>query len=196
MSLQIRRLVIGLLALGLVAAASASPLAQAGQLPLRFTAMGTNLSANLNFPRQTPVQISVNRWSTAGEQEQLTSVLTENGTDGLLEMLQDATPVGSMRTPETVNFDFHYAMWTPTDDGGQIITLISDRPVDFLEARERPLSLDFRFMVLSIQVNPVGRGEGRISVATKIWVDPVLDEVQMQPYETDFIMLKDLRRAR
>jgi hypothetical protein len=196
MSRHIRRAAASVVAVVLLGAAGASPRAQSVRLPLRFTAMATNLSANLSFPRQTPIQIVINRWSTDGEQEQLTTVLTEKGTDGLLEMLQKAGPAGSMRTPDTVNLDFHFAMWTPAEDGGQNITLITDRPVGFLEAYERPLSMDFRFMVLSLQVSPVGRGEGRISVATKIWVDRILGDIQMQPYETDFIMLKDLRRVR
>jgi hypothetical protein len=190
------RFVAGLVALWLVGSAGTSPRAQTNQPTLRFTAMASHLSPSLNFPRQTPVQIAVTRWSSAGEQEQFTTVLKETGTDGLIDMLQHAQPVGTFRTPESINLDFHYAMRTSTEDGGQDITLITDRLVGFMEAYERPLRLDFRFVVMSLHVNPAGRGEGRISVATKIWVDRVLGEVMIQPYETDFIMLKDLRLTR
>lgn len=188
--------VAGLVALCLVGATGVSPIAQSSQPVLRFTSMASHLSTTLNFPRQTPLQIAVTRWSTAGEQEQLTTALKEKGTDGLIEMLQHAGPVGAIRTPESINFDFHFAMRTETDDGGQIITLITDRPVGFLEAYERPLLFEFRFMVVNLTINAVGRGEGQISVASKVWVDPVLDQIMIQPYDTDSIMLRDVRQTR
>ena len=164
-------------------------------LPLAFAAQLVNLNTQINLPRQTPLDITVTRWSTAGEREQLITSLRQNGLKGLLEMMQTVERVGVIRIPGTLNYDFHFALRSEDRGGNQSITLITDRPVGFDEAVEGPRTLEYRFMVIQLNVNAIGRGEGRMSIATKIDVDRLTGEINLETWENLYVTLRDLRRT-
>jgi hypothetical protein len=169
--------------------------AQTGAQPLVFSAQLVNLSTQLNLPNQTPLDITINRWSTAGEREQLVTVLRERGRDGLLEMMQNVPRIGTIRIPGTLNYDFHFALRTADAGGNQAITLITDRPVSFAEAVDGPRTLEYRFMVIQLEVNSIGRGQGRLSIATKVEVDRITGEINLETWENLYVTLRDVRRA-
>jgi hypothetical protein len=154
-----------------------------------------NLNNQINLPGQSPVDITVMRWSTPGEREQLISVLKESGRKGLLEMMQSVPRVGTIRIPGTLNYDFHFALFAEDRGGNQSITLIADRPVGFAEAVEGPRTLDYRFMVLQVQLNAIGRGQGRLSMVTKVEVDRLTGEISLETWEDLFVTLRDVRRT-
>jgi hypothetical protein len=162
---------------------------------LSLTAQAVNLNSAINLPQQTPLDIVVTRWSTAGERELLVSSIKERGQKGLLELMQKSERVGSIRIPGTLNYEFHFAMRGDSPDGGQSITLITDRPVGFAEAVEGPRTLEYRFMVIQVQLNPIGRGEGRLSVATRITVDRFTGQINLETWEDLFVTLRDVRRT-
>jgi hypothetical protein len=169
-----------------VAQTSTGPLVLSGQL--------INLNNQINLPGQTPVVITIDRWSTAGEREQLLTVLRERGRDGLLEMMQSVRRVGAIRIPGSLNYDFHFALRGEAP-GGMAVTLIADRPVGFTEAVEGPRTLDYRFMVIQVQLNSIGQGGGRLSMVTKVEVDAVTGEINLETWEDLFVTLRSLRRT-
>ncbi len=179
----------------LVALVGASAAAQTATLPMVFSGQLINLDTRINLPKQTPVDITITRWSSAGEREQLLTVLRERGRDGLLEMMQTVPRIGTIRIPGSLNYDFHFALRGEAPGGGMAVTLIADRPVGFAEAVEGPRTLDYRFMVLQIQVNSIGRGGGQLSMVTKVEVDRVTGEINLETWENLFVTLRDLRRT-
>lgn len=179
----------------LVALATSEGHAQSAASPITLTAQLVNLNNQINLPGQSPVDITVMRWSTPGEREQLITVLKESGRKGLLEMMQSVPRVGTIRIPGTLNYDFHFALLGEDRGGNQSITLIADRPVGFAEAVEGPRTLDYRFMVLQVQLNAIGRGQGRLSMVTKVEADRLTGEISLETWEDLFVTLRDVRRT-
>ena len=193
---NLRRLVLGIVVAGAVLVTSGvAGHAQTAAGPVTFTAQLVNLNTELNLPQQTPIDIVVTRWSSAGEREAFTTALKEGGPEGLLKKMQELPRVGSIRIPGTLNYEFQVALRGGSRDGGQSITLITDRPVSFAEAVDGPRTLDYRFMVIQIQLNPIGRGDGRISIATRVTADRVTGEINLETWEDLFVTLRDVQRT-
>jgi len=114
------------------------------------------------------VLIDVTRWSSEAERSRSVGLLLEKGQEALLDALQDNPPAGSIRTPTSLAYDLRYAQQTPAEDGGREILLLTDRPIGFWEARERPRSFEYPFTVIQMRFDGDGRGTGTISYATRI----------------------------
>jgi hypothetical protein len=141
---------------------------------------------DINHGRTGQIQITVKRWSRPAERETLVGALLQKGPDGLLKALQDMKPVGTIRTPDTLGYDLHYAAERPGVDGGRDVVFATDRPVSFWEAVNRPRLSNYPFTLIQIHMNPDGKGEGKLSVAAKITADPdtktiEIENFQMQP---------------
>jgi hypothetical protein len=179
-----------------VAALLAISLSVSGQVqqsgPERFTALAVNLERG----GSGPVEIVVNRSSTEGERDRLLQTLLDNGPDKLLDVLRDMPRVGYIRTPESIGYDIHYARRAPLPDGGERLVLVTDRRIGFWEASNRPRSIDYPFTVIELHLNPVGEGEGKISVATKITADKENKIVTLENYATQPVLLQSVKRER
>jgi len=131
-----------------------------------FTALA--IAANNLGSGAGTVLMEVTRWSPEAERTRLVDILREKGQDPLLEELRDNPPVGTIRTPDSLAYDLRYAQQTLTQDGGREILLMTDRPIGFWEARDRPRSFDYPFTVIRMQMDGDGRGTGTITYATRI----------------------------
>lgn len=167
---------------------------QTNALPLRFTAQAHNLSTAIDMPPQTPLDITIARWSTDGEREGLVTSVKEGGTGGLLDMLRTAERVGAMRIPTSISYDVYFAIRTIGRDGLEHITLITERPIGHWEAVDKPATIEYRFMVLELQMKPGGRGEGRLSVVTKLTADRVTGGIGLETWENQVVTLKKVQR--
>lgn len=114
------------------------------------------------------VLIDVNRWSPEAERSRLVDTLVEKGQDALLDELRDNPSAGTIRTPDSLAYDLRYAQQTPAEDGGRKILLVTDRPISFWEAVQRPRSIDYPFTVIQMEFDGDGNGSGTISYATRI----------------------------
>ncbi|HUF46578.1 MAG TPA: hypothetical protein VMM93_02120 [Vicinamibacterales bacterium] len=190
-----RRLAGACVAATVVVAMTGDGRAQTTTGPTQFTAQLINLNTQLNLPQQSPVDIVVARWSTAGERELFVTALKEGGPEGLLKRMQELPRIGSIRIPGSLNYEFQFALRGEGRDGGQSITLITDRPVSFEEAVDRARTLEYRFLVIQLQINPIGRGEGRISIATRVTTDRITGEINLDTWENLFVTLRDVRRT-
>jgi len=179
----------------LVSAAWVAVGAQTASAPVEYTAQLVNLNTQINLPGQTPVTLAITRWSTAGEREQLLTVLKQRGRDGLLEMMQTVPRVGAIRIPGSLNYDFHFALRSVDESGNVSVILIADRPVGFAEAVEGPRTLDYRFMVVQMELNSIGRGKGQISMVTKVETDVVTGDINIETWENLYVTLRDIRRT-
>jgi hypothetical protein len=145
---------------------SAAPAAQTLGEKERFTAVA--IVNNIQASGAGIVQIDVTRWSTQAERTALLDVLQKRGAEKLLDALQDTKPVGTIKTPDSLGYDLHYAHQTPLPDGGRRIVIATDRPIGFWEATRRPRTIDYPFTVIQMEIDKNGEGKGTLSYATKI----------------------------
>lgn len=130
----------GFLAISMVQAVTASssdPQVASNSEREVFTALAVNMS-NVGQTGATPVDIVIERWTGDTERDRLMTVFRESGADGLLNDFRKSKRVGSIRTPDSVAYDLHYARQIPGKDGGRRIVLATDRPIGFWEASNRP----------------------------------------------------------
>jgi hypothetical protein len=187
-----RRWAVPGLALVAVTAISISSSAQTMGTPERFNAN----AVNMNRGASGNIEIVVNRWSSDKDRDRLMSVLLEKGADKLLDVLQDLPRMGYFRSPSSVGWDIHFARRMPLPDGGERVVLVTDRRIGFWEASHQPRSIDYPFTVIELRLNADGEGEGKISVATKIIPDKENNIVTLENYDTQPVLLKNVKRER
>ena len=123
------------------------------------------------------VQIRINRWSTDADRTRFVTVLRESGPQALLKELQRMPSVGTIRTPNSVGYDLHYARQTPVGDGRRIV-IATDRPISYAEATYQGRTLDYPFTLLQMQLDSQGKGTGTMSYATKIVANDDMIELE------------------
>ena len=158
--------------------------------PEDFTALAVNMGT-VGPTQPLVVDISIRRWSSDEERSRLVTTLIEKGADALLEALRDNERVGTIKTPDSIGYDLRYAHQAPAEEGGRRIVIVTDRPIGFWEARERPRTMDYPFTVIELRLKPDGRGEGKMSIATK--VIPVGKTIYLEDYSTQPVMLQNVR---
>jgi hypothetical protein len=140
------------------------------------------------------IEIGIEHWSTDADRDRLLTVLWEKGSDALLSELQKMPRVGYIRNPSSVGYDLHYARKSPTGDGAERIVLATDRPIGFWEAANQPRSVDYPFTVVEIRLGPDGKGEGKLSLATKILADREAHEIVLENFASQPVQLTNVRR--
>ncbi len=164
--------------------------------PLKLTALAINLGANRPVQREQIVEISVDRYSTEAERGELLDALRLHGQDGLLKSLQENPPVGTIRTPDSVALDLHYAHVTPDSNGGLRIFLATDRRIAFWEAYHDTRSLDYPFTLIEIHLDASGHGEGRMSIATKVVADAQGKFLRLEDFSVEPTRLQSVQVQR
>ena len=124
------------------------------------------------------------------------AVMMERGPDKLLDTLQDLPRVGYFRTPDSIGWDIHFAQKTTGEDGGERVTLITDRRIGFWEASRRPRTIDYPFTVIEMRINGDGEGEGKMSIATKIIADKQSNTIVLENWDLQPVMLNNVKRER
>lgn len=173
-----------------LAALSAVTPAQTQNQPEDFTALAVNMG-NVGPTQPAVVDISIRRWSTDEERNRLVTTLLEKGPNALLEALRKNERVGTIRTPDSIGYDLRYAHQAPADEGGRRIVITTDRPIGLWEARDRPRTIDYPFTVIEMHIKPDGRGEGKLSIATKVVA--VGKTIYLEDYATQPVLLQNVR---
>jgi hypothetical protein len=171
------------------------PAAQTDGKGERFSATAVNIEA----PRgavATPVDILISRWSSDAERDRLLNTMMESDPNQLLEVLQKMPRVGSIRTPDSIGYDLHFARHTPGADGAERVVIMTDRPIGFWEARNQPRKIDYPFTVIELRIGSNGRGEGKMSVGTKITADQQDRTIVLENWAAQPVMLNDVRREK
>ena len=169
-------------------AITAGMAAQTHGEPEEFSAFAINMGSLTGGSGATAqLLMTVNQWSTQADREAFFTTLKEKGSEALLEQLRRSKRIGSLRTPSTVGWDVRVALEEPGKDGGRRVLLITDRPVGFAEATNRPHSIDYPFTVIDMQFPPTGPGRGTMSIAAKII--PAGKTVLIENYDTQPVQL-------
>ena len=174
--------------------ASASSYAATPEGQERFSAYAVDLGGNIYGPRTSLLQITVNRWSTDDERRNLESIFEEKGPDGLLAALRKTPPIGRIHTPGSVGYDLRFAYQVPLATGGRRIVIGTDRPLSFYEASQRPRSASYPFTILEMRVDEHGRGQGSMSVASR--VTGMGETIEIENYATTPVRLMQVRLDR
>jgi len=140
------------------------------------------------------VEIAIERWSTDAERDRLMAVLLEQGPDKLLDELRKLPRAGYIRTPNSIGYDLHYARKAPGEDGGEHVVLATDRYINFWEAANQPRTIDYPFTLIELHVGPDGKGEGKMSIATKIIYDKESNEIVLENYQSQPVLLTNVHR--
>jgi len=169
--------------------------AQAGvSLPAHFSAIAMSTGDAVSRPVADQVQIDITRWSSAAETERLMTVLREKGADKMLDDLREMHAVGTIRTPGSLAYDLHYAHVDAGEDGGYKVLLATDRPISFWEAVNRPRTIDYPFTFIELHLDKNGEGEGKLALATKISLSRDGKSIELENYQTQPIMLNEVKR--
>ena len=162
----------------------------------KFTAFAVNLDGTAIAPTGAGVvEILVERYSTDAERNRLLEALMEKGPEKMLDTLQSLPRVGYIRTPNSIGYDLHYARKAPLPEGGERVTLATDRYIGFWEAANRPRTIDYPFTVIELRLNPDGVGEGKLSIATKVTMDKDKKQIELENYGTQPVLLNNVRRV-
>ena len=188
-----RRMLSACTALSALVLTSGPSLGQTSRALERYTAMTVNMG-DIGRSGAGTVQIVVNRWSTEGERSRLLAVLLDKGPEQLLDALHHTPAVGYIRTPNSLAYDLHYARKTPGEDGGDRVVLATDRRIEFWEVMRQSRTLDYPFLVIEIHFDRDGVGEGKLSLATKIVGDKKTNQIVLENYGTQPVMLTSVRR--
>jgi hypothetical protein len=159
----------------------------------KFTAVAVNVS-NVGRSGATPVDITINRWTTDEERDKLMSIFKEKGPDALLDALRDMRPVGTIATPGRLAYDLRYARELPSAEGGRRIVLATDRPISFWEAANRPRSSDYPFLLIEMRLDNRGQGEGKLSLAAKLTLND--NVLVIENYANQPVMLNEIKQQK
>jgi hypothetical protein len=155
--------------------------------------MSTTPDARSNRVRSGTVNITIERWSTEEERQRIMGALKEGGPDLLLKQLQKIDdPAGQIYTPGRVGTPLRFAWQSPLPDGGRRIVVATDRRIGFLEAVNRPRTIDYPFLVLDIRINAEGKGEGKLLPLARIEAreDGTFD---VESYASEPVRLSEVR---
>jgi hypothetical protein len=181
---------------GLLLAGAAPYLdAQSNQPAERFRAFAVNMSG-VGRTGSGTVDIQIDRWSSDAEREKLIQVFMEKGPNKLLDALQDTKKVGYIRAPQTLAWDLRYARQIEGEDGGRTIIIVTDRPINFQEARNQARTMDYPFTLIQMNLDKDGNGEGKASVATKITYNKKKNTVELENYGTQPVMLTKVEKTK
>jgi hypothetical protein len=149
--------------------AIAVPSAQSNMArPEKFTAFAVDISNTARGANTSPVDITIDRWSSDADRDRLLAIFRDKGQDALLDALQKLPVVGYINTPGSLRYDLHFARQRPEAEGGRMVFLMTDRYINAWEAANRPRSYDYKFTLIQLELDKDGHGVGKASIATKI----------------------------
>ena len=152
---------------------------------LRLRAFAVNLSGPART-RTGTLDITIERWSTPEEAARLRDILSEKGSDALLEALQKVKPrAGSIQRTGQLGWDIQFAQQVVASNGSRRIILATDRPLSFFEAANQTRSADYAFTLAEIRLGPDGKGEGKLVPAAKIDYDKESNTLEIENYNIE-----------
>jgi len=186
------------LVIGLVASQPAT--AQIPQAPLRMRAFAVNMT-NIATGANNILEITIDRWSSTAERQQLITTMVEKGQDGLLARLQKVPVKGRVRIPGwmgpdpnnyRLGWDLRYTWHEPLPEGGERFVIATDRYMSMWEVRNQPRTVDYPFTLMEIRFPKEGKGEGRMAVATQFTFDKKKNMIELEQFSAGTVRLNEI----
>jgi len=159
-----------------------------------FNGFAVDLGSSTRRSSTSHVKVTIDRWSTEDERRRLVSAFTEGGDDALLKELQKMKPLGRISTPDSIGYVLRYAHQVPLATGGRRILIATDRPLTYWEAANRPRSADYPYTVLEMRLDAGGKGQGKMTLATK--VNAFGDVIELENYDLTPVHLTNITTSR
>jgi hypothetical protein len=119
------------------------------------------------------------------------------GPEAALAAAVGNTPsLGTLWSSETTGYSIHYASKATGADGGDVITLVTDRRLGSSNTLWRPVGgqpSPYDFSVIELHVNARGEGEGKASISGKVVVDG--KTIALENYGALPVVLRNVKRA-
>jgi len=141
------------------------------------------------------VQITITRWTTDAEREELAKALVEKGQNELTDKLFKQEETGFVRLPNTLGYTLRYAREFRQGNIRRII-LASDRPMNYWEVRKGGRSMDYGVTLIELRLDEsTGKGEGTIAIAAKMKVDPETKTLEIENFGIQPAKLTSVTKA-
>ncbi len=133
-------------------------------------------------PPYVDVQIEIENWTTPEEIRQLQDVLVQSGPDAFLAAFS-ASKKGVVRFmyARGYNLTVHMAQALPTEKGKRVVIFLNRESWSqggyLVRGRHY-------FMVIELNLNEKGKGEGRFFEDAQIKIDSQLGKIDMETYES------------
>ena len=142
------------------------------------------------------VNILIEKFSTADDQQTLIAAFKRSGQDGLIDVLEDMKPKGRVRFASGgVGNDVKYIIELPSDKGRKL-RLITDRNLAFGELYNGTRSRDYSVGAIELVLTPDGKGSGTVLPACKLRVNKKTKQIEIETYQnpwklSNFIISND-----
>jgi hypothetical protein len=159
-----------------------------------FNAYAVDLGGSTRPTSASHVKITVDRWSTADDTRRLVGAFKEDGDQGLLKELRKLKPLGRISTPDSIGYDLRYAAQTTLASGARRVIIATDRPLGYWETVNRPRSVNYPFTFIEMRLDASGKGEGKMTVATK--VNALGETLELENYDITPVQLSAITSSR
>jgi hypothetical protein len=214
-------LILAGIALAAVLTTAQTPKADQSQ---SFSATSDNITG-----AKDSIKIDLHRWSTDEERDQVASAWTKaagpapaaaaagadagrggrgrggppaarlSPEDALTAALGNVPTVGTLWSSEITGYSIHYAYRAAQPDGGEIITLVTDRRLGASNTLWRPVggaaASPYEFSVIELHLNSKGEGEGKASITGKVAVDGAAKTIGLENYGALPVVLRNVKRG-
>ncbi len=195
-------IVVGVLSAALTTALGAQSDAPFGTDKVTILGNALNMSNTATGANQT-IRINIDRWSTPSQRQQLiTTFLEKGGQNALLKELDKQPELGRFNFPGymgpdpnntmRLGTDIRYARNFAGEDGGRRIVIMTSRVIGFREEVNQPRTTDYPFSVFEMRFDSQGKGQGKMSYATKITFDKKKNNVELENYASEPVRLNNL----
>ena len=152
-----------------------------------------NAYASRSGPQPTgrsPIQITITRWTTESERNEVLAALVEKGQPGAFDVLQKQDQTGFLRISnrggQRSTVPTTYA-WSIEDGDKRRIVILADRYVPMFGSVMRPKNNQHNMTLITFEVDGDGKGEGTMVSGVKVKVDDtnsiVLDSALTGPID-------------
>ena len=195
-------IVVGVLSLTVTAFPAAQSDAPFGSDKVTILGNALNMSNTATGANQT-IRINIDRWSTPSQRQQLiTAFLEKGGQNALLKELDKQPELGRFNFPGylgpdpnntmRLGTDIRYARNFAGEDGGRRIVIMTSRVIGFREEVNQPRTTDYPFSIFEMRFDGQGKGQGKMSYATKITFDKKKNNVELENYASEPVRLNNL----
>ena len=160
--------------------------AGAEELPLTFRAqaMNPNRGGTARF------DIRLQRWTTGEERDTLLAALQED--DTLARTMGGLDRVGTLRPIRSTAENLRYSRDVPTEDGGRMIILATDRPMAFVEAWGLTRTRRNDITVIQMTLDAEGSGEGVMMIGANVSWNEETDSIEVEHFSSQPIRLTSI----
>ncbi len=113
------------------------------------------------------ITIYINDYSPDAEAARLAGAFADGGADALFKMLTKLKTKGRIAPTGSTGYQVRFIRSVQTPNGRRI-TMLTDRPIGFLERYYGNRSTDYKYGLVELDINDDGKGEGSLIYAAKV----------------------------